>query len=88
MCKVVIVGNGTVREAVLKQLKDTNYAGAEVVSTFEEFDKLVKDMSFEDKLSPIEEYIQEINNSTKKLRFDTPTQNCKKNFKRNKFFNI
>lgn len=88
MCKVAIVGNGTIRKAVLRQLKDTNYEDAEVVSTFEEFDKLVKDMSFKDKLSPIEEYIQAINNSTKQLRFDTPAQNCKKNFKRNKLFNI
>lgn len=88
MCKVVIVGNGAVREAVLRQLKGTNYKDAEVVSTFEEFDKLVKDMSFESTLSPIEEYIQEINNSTKKLRFDTPAQNCKKNFKRKRFFDI
>ena len=88
MCKVAIIGNGSVREAVLRQLKDTNYKGDEVVSTFEEFDKLVKDMSFEDKLSPIDEYIQEINNSNKKLKFDIPAQNCKKNFKRNRFFNI
>lgn len=88
MCKVVIVGHGAVRDAVLRQLKDTNYKDAEVVSTFEEFDKLVKNTPFEDKLSPIEEYIQEINNSTKQLRFDIPTQNCKKNFKRKKLFNI
>ena len=87
MCKVAIVGNGTVRKAVLRQLKNTNYEGNDLVSTFEEFDTLVKNMSFEDTLSPIEEYIQEINNS-KQLRFDTPTQNCKKNFKRKRFFDI
>ena len=87
MSKVVIAGNGAVGEAIRRQLKDTNCEDAEVVSTFEELDTLVKDSLLEDKLPSIEEYIQEINNSFKQLRFDTPAQNCKKNFKRKRFFN-
>lgn len=90
MSKVVIAGNGVVTKSILKQLENIDSKGTEVVSNFEELDTLVKDMLSEEanKLPSIEEYIQEINNSTKQLRFDTPAQNCKKNFKRKRFFNI
>lgn len=84
MNKVVIAGNGAVGEAVRRQLKDED---TEVVSSFEELNRLVKDSLIEDKQPSIGEYMQEIHNSFKQLRFDTPAQNCKKNFKRKRFFN-
>ena len=38
------------------------------------------------KVPSMEECIQEINNSNKQVIFESPAQNCKKNFKRKRFF--
>ena len=84
MNKIVIVGNGVGKESILKQLKDIEYKDAEVVSSIEELNELLEEAN---KVPSMEGCIQEINNSSRQAIFDSPAQNCKKNFKRKRFFN-
>ena len=83
MSKIVIVGNGVGKESILKQLKDINYKDIEIASSIEELNELLEEAN---KVHSIEDCIQEINKSNKQVIFDSPAQNCKKNFKRKRFF--
>lgn len=83
MSKIVIVGNGVGKESILKQLKDIDCKDVEIASSIEELNKLLEEAN---KVPSLEECIQEINKSDKQVIFDSPAQNCKKNFKRKRFF--
>ena len=83
MSKIVIVGNGVGKESILKQLKDIDCKDIEIASSIEELNELLEEAN---KVPSMEECIQEINKSTKQVIFDSPAQNCKKNFKRKRFF--
>ena len=83
MSKIVIVGNGIGKESILKQLKDIDCKNVEIASSIEELNKLLEEAN---KVPSIEECIQEINKSNTQVKFNSPTQNCKKNFKRKRLF--
>ena len=83
MSKIVIVGNGVGKESILKQLKDIDCKDVEIASSIEELNELLEEVN---KVPSMEECIQEINNSNKQVIFESPAQNCKKNFKRKRFF--
>lgn len=83
MSKIVIVGNGVGKESILKQLKDIDCKDVEIASSIEELNELLEEAN---KVPSIEDCIQEINKSNKQMIFDSPAQNCKKNFKRKRFF--
>lgn len=83
MSKIVIVGNGIGKESILKQLKDIDCKDVEIASSIEELNELLEEAN---KVPSMEECIQEINKSNKQMIFGSPAQNCKKNFKRNRFF--
>ena len=83
MNKIVIVGNGVGKESILKQLKDIDCKDVEIASSLEELNELLKEAN---KVPSLEECIQEINKSNEQVIFDSPAQNCKKNFKRKRFF--
>lgn len=83
MSKIVIVGNGVGKESILKQLKDIDCKDIEIASSIEELNELLEEAN---KVPSLEECIQEINKSNKQVIFESPAQNCKKNFKRKRFF--
>lgn len=83
MSKIVIVGNGVGKESILKQLKDIDCKDVEIASSIEELNELLEEAN---KVPSLEECIQEINKSSKQVIFGSPAQNCKKNFKRKRFF--
>ncbi len=77
------MGNGVGKESILKQLKDIECKDVEIASSIEELNELLEEAN---KVPSIEECIQEINKSNTQVRFDSPAQNCKKNFKRKRLF--
>lgn len=83
MSKIVIVGNGIGKESILKQLKDIDCKDIEIASSIEELNKLLEEAN---KVPSLEECIQEINKSNKQVIFESPAQNCKKDFKRKRLF--
>lgn len=83
MSKIVIVGNGVGKESILKQLKDIDCKDVEIASSIEELNELLEEAN---KVPSMEECIQEINKSNKQVIVESPAQNCKKNFKRKRFF--
>jgi len=52
-------------------------------SSIEELNELLEEAN---KVPSMEECIQEINKSNKQVIVESPAQNCKKNFKRKRFF--
>ena len=83
MSKIVTVVNGVGKESILKQLKNIDCKDIEIASSIEELNELLEEAN---KVPSLEECIQEINKSNKQVIFDSPAQNCKKNFKRKRFF--
>lgn len=83
MSKIVIVGNGVGKESILRQLRDIDCKDVEIASSIEELNELLEEAN---KVPSMEECIQEINKSNKQVIFESPAQNCKKNFKRKRFF--
>ena len=83
MNKIVIVGNGVDKESILKQLKDIDCKDVEIASSIEELNELLEKAN---KVPSIEKCIHEINKSDKQMIFESPAQNCKKNFKRKRLF--
>jgi len=83
LSKIVIVGNGIDKESILKQLKDIDCKDVEIASSIKELNELLEEV---DKVPSMEGCVEEINSSNKQVIFESPAQNCKKNFKRKRLF--